>query len=91
VFDISAHPFWDRVGFRWSPDGKAITYRAHQDSTGRNGADNLWNRPIDGGPPKQLTNFDSDQIFSFVWSRGGQLALSRGVETRDVILLTNFR
>ena len=93
VFDISAHPFWDSVGFRWSPDGRAITYRSHQNSVslGRLGTDNLWNRPIDGNPPKQLTNFESDQIFSFAWSRDGQLALSRGVETRDVILLTNFR
>jgi serine/threonine protein kinase len=89
VFDISSHPFFDRVGFRWSPDGKAITYRVHRIEG--HGSDNLWSRPIDGGPPKQLTNFDSDQIFFFGWSRDGQLALSRGVETRDVILLTNFR
>jgi len=89
VFDISAHPFFDKVGFRWSPDGNAITYRVHQSD--QNDRDNLWSRPIDGGPPKQLTNFDSDQIFFFDWSRNGQLALSRGVETREVILLTNFR
>jgi eukaryotic-like serine/threonine-protein kinase len=89
VFNIAAHPFWDHVGFRWSPEGKAITYRVHQLAPNDN--DNLWSQPIDGGRPKRLTNFDSDQIFFFGWSKNGQLALSRGVETRDVILLTSFR
>jgi Tol biopolymer transport system component len=89
VFNISAHPFWDAVGFRWSPDSKAITYRVTEFH--RNDSDNLWSQPIDGSPPKKLTNFDSEQIFFFGWSRNGQLAFSRGVETRDIILLTNFR
>jgi len=89
VFDISAHPFWDRVGFQWSPDGKAITYRVQR--TEPNDNDNLWSQPIAGGPPKQLTNFNSEEIFFFDWSPNGKLALSRGVETSDVILMTNFR
>jgi serine/threonine protein kinase len=91
VFDIPAHPFWDRLGLRWSGDGKALTYHVHQNGIDRNGIDNIWIQPIDGGPPKQLTRFDSNQIFSFAWSRDGRLALSRGVETRDVVLLTKFR
>lgn len=92
VFDIpAAHPFWDRLGVRWSADGKALTYRIHQEGIGRNGIDNIWSQPLDGGPPKQLTHFDSNQIFSFAWSRDNRLALSRGVETRDVVLLRNFR
>jgi Tol biopolymer transport system component len=88
VFDISAHPFWDWVGFRWSPDGKAITYRVHNLS---NGADNLADQPMDGGPGKQLTNFSSDQIFSFAWSSNGQLAMSRGREKRDLVLFTGLQ
>jgi serine/threonine protein kinase len=86
IFDIAAHPFWDRVGFQWSPDSKAITYRGYGSS-----GDNLWSQPIDGGLRRQLTNFNSEQIFFFGWSPNGQLALSRGVETRDVILMTNFK
>lgn len=89
IFDISSHPFFDRVGFRWAPDGKAITYRIHQSVP--NESDNLWSQPIDGGPPKQLTNFDSEHVFFFGWSRNGELVLSRGIETREVILLTDFR
>jgi hypothetical protein len=48
--------------------------------------------PLDGGPPKQLTHLKTDQIFSFDFSRDGkQLALSRGTETSDVILIRDFR
>jgi eukaryotic-like serine/threonine-protein kinase len=86
VFDIPAHPFWHRLGVRWSVDGKALTYQVNH-----KGIDNIWLQPIDGGPPKQLTQFDSDRIFSFARSRAGRLAISRGFETRDVILLSNFR
>jgi serine/threonine protein kinase len=86
LYDIPAHPFWDAPGVRWSPDGKALTYRLEKD-----GIDNLWNQPLDGAQPTQLTHFESGQITSFAWSRDGQLALSRGVETRDVVLVRNFR
>ena len=53
---------------------------------------NLWSQPLDGGPPKQVTDFKSDEIFSFAWSRDGkQLALARGVETGDVVLITDSK
>ena len=91
MFDIPAHPFWDKLGLRWSADGKALTYHLHQNGIDRNGIDNIWRQPLAGGPPRQLTNSDSNQIFSFAWSRNGQLALSRGVETRDVVLIQNFK
>jgi Tol biopolymer transport system component len=69
--------------FQWTPDGKALTYPDTKD-----GIDNLWNQPLDGGPPKQVTHFTSDRIFSFSWSRDGkQLAVSRGTRTSDVVLI----
>jgi Tol biopolymer transport system component len=86
VFDIPAHPFWDRLNLRWSVDGKALTYQVTH-----KGIDNIWLQPIDGRLAKQLTQFDSNKIFSFARSREGRLAISRGFETRDVILLSNFR
>ena len=86
VFNIPAHPFWDRLSLRWSVDGKALTYQVSN-----RGIDNIWLQPIDGGPAKQLTQFDSNKIFSFARSREGRLAISRGFETRDVVLLSNFR
>ena len=73
--------------FRWSLDGKAFTYLDT-----RQGVTNLWAQPLAGGPPRQLTNFTSDLIFSYAWSRDGkQLALARGNVTSDVVLLSNFR
>jgi Tol biopolymer transport system component len=72
---------------RWTRDGRGIVY----DVT-RGGVTNLWVQPIDGSPPKQLTNFTSDRIFLFDFSRDGkQVALSRGTLTRDVVLISNFR
>jgi Tol biopolymer transport system component len=42
----------------------------------RNGVSNIWQQKLTGGPPKQITNFESGQIFDFDWSRDGrQLAL----------------
>ncbi len=82
MFDISP-AIGESVNFRWTADGKAITYL---DS--RSGIPNLWVQPISGGEPKQLTAFKSDQMFSFDWSRDGKhLACSRGVETTDAILI----
>ena len=75
------------AGLMWTPDGRAITYADQLNRAG-----NLWSQPIDGGPPKQLTNFPSDMIFRFAWSTDGkQLAVSRGKFTDDVVLIKNFK
>jgi Tol biopolymer transport system component len=72
---------------RWAPAGEAIDYVLT-----RNGVSNIWRQNLAGGTPKQITNFESGQIFDFDWSRDGkQLALTRGSESSDVILITNFR
>ena len=70
----------------WTRDGRAVTYPDVKD-----GVWNLWNQPIDGAPPKALTNFTSDQIFSFGWSTDGKrLAIARGTVTNDVVLVSNL-
>ncbi|HKE03605.1 MAG TPA: winged helix-turn-helix domain-containing protein [Blastocatellia bacterium] len=70
---------------RWSPDGRALTYIAT-----RQGVSNIWSKPIDGGPARQLTNFTSDRIFRFAWSRDGKfLACERGVVINDAVLITD--
>jgi eukaryotic-like serine/threonine-protein kinase len=74
-------------GPRWTADGRAVAY-----VDTRNGISNIWIQPLDGGPPKQLTDFKSDLIFDFEWSRDGrQLALARGIQTTDVVLITDFK
>ena len=82
---ISQVPLGTR-GLAWSPSGKALQY-----GLTRNGASNLWEQPLSGGPPRQITNFASDLIFGFAWSRDEkQLLLIRGNVTSDVILISNF-
>jgi Tol biopolymer transport system component len=71
----------------WAPDGQALDY-----ALTRGGASNIWRQPLAGGPPKQITNFKSDLIFFFAWSRDGkQLALERGTISSDVVLISNFQ
>jgi len=71
---------------RWTPDGRAVTYI---DTRGL--VSNIWLQPIDGSPRRQLTNFKTDRIFSFDWSRDGKLVCSRGVIDSDVVLIKDFR
>jgi Tol biopolymer transport system component len=72
---------------RWAPGGEAVDYVLT-----RNGVSNVWRQKLSGGPPKQITNFESGQIFDFDWSRDGrQLAVTRGSESSDVVLISNFR
>jgi eukaryotic-like serine/threonine-protein kinase len=72
---------------RWSPDGKGLQYLLT-----RNGATNVWEQPLAGGEPRQVTNFTSGLIFGFSWSRDGQqLLLAKGNRTSDVVLISNFR
>jgi Tol biopolymer transport system component len=72
---------------RWAPAGEAIDYVLT-----RNGVSNIWRQKLSGGPPKQITNFESGQIFDFAWSHDGrQIAMTRGSESSDVIMIRNFR
>jgi Tol biopolymer transport system component/DNA-binding winged helix-turn-helix (wHTH) protein len=72
---------------RWAPAGDAVEY-----ALTRSGVSNIWRQKLGGGPPKQITNFESGLIFDFDWSRDGtQLALTRGSESSDVVLISNFR
>lgn len=67
----------------WTPDGHAVAYIDHRD-----GVSNIWCQPLDGSPPKQLTDFKSDRIFRFDWSPDGkQLACTRAVITTDIVLI----
>jgi serine/threonine protein kinase/Tol biopolymer transport system component len=71
---------------RWTPDGLGLAY-----ITSRGGTSNIWIQPLDGSPPKQLTNFTSDQIFWFEWSSDGrQLGVSRGAVTSDVVMIKDL-
>jgi serine/threonine protein kinase/dipeptidyl aminopeptidase/acylaminoacyl peptidase len=71
------------IGLGWTSDSRAITYADTRDN-----ADNIWSMSIEGGPARQLTNFNTGLIFAFQGSRDGkQLVISRGSQIDDVILL----
>jgi eukaryotic-like serine/threonine-protein kinase len=46
--------------FHWSPDGKGLQYLLT-----RSGATNVWEIPLTGNAPRQITNFTSGHIFNF--------------------------
>jgi serine/threonine protein kinase/Tol biopolymer transport system component len=70
----------------WSPDGRSLEYILT-----RNGSSNIWEQPIHGRPPRQLTTFSSGRIFDFDWSHDRKrLLLARGEVSSDVVLLSHL-
>jgi serine/threonine protein kinase/Tol biopolymer transport system component len=85
---IKTLPLAGQIGtnLSWTPDGSAVVYILTS-----GGVSNLWAQPVNGTPRKQLTDFTSERIFGFDFSRDGkQLALARGTQTGDVVLI-NFK
>jgi eukaryotic-like serine/threonine-protein kinase len=77
----------DTARLTWSPEGKSLRFLHIQE-----GIRNLWEQPLAGGEPRQLTHFTSDSIVDYALSRDGhQLFFIRGYVSSDVVLLTNLR
>ena len=73
-----------RLGFHWTPDGKAVTYL---DRT--NG---IWRQDLSGGEPQRLKGLPEEKLFSYAWSPDGKwFAYTRGSTTRDVVLISNAK
>ena len=72
---------------RWTPGGAGLAYIDAPD-----GIDNIWIQPLDGGPPGQLTRFESGSpIEHFEWSRDGtRLAIMRETLTSDVVRISGL-
>jgi len=69
-----------RLGIHWTPDGKAVTYR--------DWTNGIWKQDLDGTPPKRLEGLPEEKLFAYGWSPDGKLfAYSRGLTTRDVVLI----
>jgi Tol biopolymer transport system component len=83
---LAALPYLEGSLLQFAPSGDAVTISLPQA-----GVDNLWLKPLDGSPAKQLTRFAEGSIFSYDWTTDGKsLVLSRGKVTSDAILLTDF-
>jgi len=77
----SVNPEWP--GIRWTVDGSALIYVATS-----GGVSNLWLRPVNGGPTRQLTQFTDGQIFAFDRSiTSGLIVCVRGTLKRELLVL----
>jgi Tol biopolymer transport system component len=70
----------------WTPDGRAVSFINQVSDAG-----DIWNQPVAGGSPEPVTHFAADRIFAFAWLKDGRLALSRGSEPVDAVLIQGFR
>ena len=75
------------MNFGWAPGGEAVEAVVSRDGIG-----NLWRFPLDRSSPGPITRFESDEIRSYAWSPDRTvLALSRGSQSSDVVLITSGR
>jgi Tol biopolymer transport system component len=73
--------------FRWAADGRSLLYAKNE-----GGVENIWNQPIAGGTPKQITHFNSEAITSFQLSLDGKrIVMSRGTSKQNVVLIRDLR
>ena len=82
---MSRRVFRRMIRFNFTPDGRALT------CSGPNTA-KIWIQSLDGGPAKELIDFQSGYVWNFAWSRKGKnLAVARGTTVSDIVLISNFR
>ncbi len=69
----------------WAPDGRSLVFYS-----GRGGSFNMFRQSIDGGPVTPMTQFTSEQIFTYALSPDQkQLAVVRGRVSSDVVLVSS--
>jgi len=69
---------------RWYRDSRHVTFVRNN-----NGYSNIWSYDLDTGAEKQLTHFNSDQIYAYAWSPDyKQVACQRGTKISDVTIIT---
>lgn len=77
----------------WTPDGQGVVYIVTDSASG---TANLWEQPVSAPgkkvePAKQITKFNSLQIWSMAFSPDGkQLLLARGRGLADAVMLSHF-
>ncbi len=79
-------PFNEAYGCRWTPDGKAITYKNVIE-----GRMTLWRQPLDGSPATQIIDFKAEYIYGFKWATDGRLVFARADINTYVMLINAAR
>jgi len=84
VSDVAPTGLW---ASQWTPDSSALRFVDDRD-----GASNIWQQALAGGPPRRLTDFQKGFLADFVWSpRDERLIYASGVVTNDAVLISDFR
>lgn len=79
-FPIPENALLGRQRIRWSPDGKAIWYRAAEQG--------LLRQALDEEGPQRVNAFDALSLHNFVWSFDGKnLAYASGPPVQEIILI----
>ena len=80
-------PTYGGSRLRWTDDGAALIVNTMPSDRA-----NLWRLPLDGGEPEQLTDYSDERLYYFDYTPDGEtLVISRGVLSRDAVLIENFR
>jgi serine/threonine protein kinase len=75
----------------WTKDGRSVLFLVT-----KNGVSNIWAQSVvppgrTPPPPRQITNFSSDTIWSFALSPdGSDMILARGRRLSDTVLISHF-
>jgi serine/threonine protein kinase len=85
VTHIGLDYFTTTQPYGWTADGRAITYLKRTGSL-----DNIWAFPIAGGKPYVVTHFKKMNIAAYAFAKDGRLAVSRGSQNSDVVLVTGL-
>jgi Tol biopolymer transport system component len=71
----------------WTHDSRGLSYALDEGGVG-----NIWVHDLATGKERKITNFLSDRIAYYAWSIDGKkLAISRGSQLSDAVMIENFR
>ena len=71
---------------RWAHDGRSLLYVKTE-----NALSNLWDQPVSGGPPNQITHFHNVMIAHFDISKAGKLVMERQKpSTSDLVMIRDL-
>jgi len=86
VYEVPQNEANGMSSIHWTTDARAFVYTDYRD-----GVTNLRLQPLEGGEPRQITNYAREIFYSFDLARDGRLLLANGLTTSDVILLKDPR